>query len=103
MNSACHLASMLPRVPIRMGFTGAPGLAEKVREWLRPAEFCGEDLFPLADGAQDRAAFFPGVRRSAIRLVRAARRYGRGRVRRVREQKQPVLPSICGGELRRCR
>src|ERR1700747_609829 len=66
-NSACHLASMLPRVPIRIGFTAsAPGPAETVREWLRPAVFYGANLFRLASGERDQEAFFPGDRRSEL-------------------------------------
>jgi len=61
--SACHLASRLPRVPMRTGFTGgAPFPAGIGREWLRRSVFCGANLFPPAGVGRGRAEAFRAIR-----------------------------------------
>ena len=44
-NSACHLASRLPRVPMRRCFTAFSGRRGTNRGGLRRFEFCGEFAF----------------------------------------------------------
>src|SRR5215467_6844968 len=94
---------MLPRVPIRIGFKDAPGLAETALVSLPLAGSCVADPSRPATAWRDPAAFSPATHRSVFPFASAVGPSALALEPRVLARKRPARRATCAAMLRRFR